>query len=279
LKVFESWLSISSVAKLASARMIVDRASIPAVPPSDPQIDFVSAPHADVARGVFETLLVADGRPVEARRHLARLSASVRALYGLALPHGLDDQLASVAAGHALARVRIEVVPTPMPPPQVAVELSPLDPAVVCPSAEVSLATVRVVAAAGAHKLIDRAWLARIEAVVGHGVRPLLVSHSSGLLETTRANVFLLRDGALATPPLDGSILAGVVRAAVLEHAPRLGIAARELPLTLDDLRAADMVLLSGSLRVLERARVRRGRRSADTASRLMAALGIAGAA
>src|ERR1019366_10766449 len=113
--------------------------------------------------------------------------------------------------GHGLAAARIEVVPTPTPRLQVAVELSPLDPAVVCPSAEVSLATVRVVAGAGAHKLIDRAWLARIDGVVGHGVRPLLVSHSSGLLETTRANVFLLRDGALATPPLDGSILAGVV--------------------------------------------------------------------
>jgi para-aminobenzoate synthetase/4-amino-4-deoxychorismate lyase len=132
----------------------------------------------------------------------------------------------------------------------------------------------------GGHKLIDRSWLREIEAHVdidadaGVGVRALLVSRSGALLETTRANVLLLRGGALATPPLDGSILPGVVRAAVLAHAQRLGIDAHELPLTLEHLRDADMVLLSGSLRLLERANVRRGnRRSAHVAARLSEAL------
>jgi para-aminobenzoate synthetase/4-amino-4-deoxychorismate lyase len=122
---------------------------------------------------------------------------------------------------------------------------------------------------AGAHKLIDRSWFEQIEALAGAGVRPLLVSGSDELLETTRANVFLLRDGVLATPPLDGSILPGVVRAAVLEHARRLGIEARELPLTLAQLREAEVVLLSGSLALVARAQMRPGRRSAAAADRL----------
>jgi len=77
------------------------------------------------------------------------------------------------------------------------------------------------------------------------------------LLETTRANVFLLRGGVLATPPLDGTILPGVTRAQLLERSHHAGITALELPLTLADLEAADAVLFTSSLRLLESSRVR----------------------
>ena len=243
------------------------------MPVSGSQLAFDAASAPDPARGVFETLLVRDGRPLQASRHLARLGASVRALYGVALPPGLGVALADAAAGHALVRLRVEAVPHGAPPPLLGVEIAPLDPAVVLPPAEVTLVCVRVKTGAGWHKLIDRSWFDQIEALAGGGVRPLLVARSGELLETTRANVFLLRGGVLATPPLDGSILPGVVRAAVLEHARRLGIAAHELPLTLKHLREADVVLLSGSLALLERAQVRGDRRSAEAADRLAGAL------
>jgi para-aminobenzoate synthetase/4-amino-4-deoxychorismate lyase len=246
----------------------------PLVASPDPQIDFALEPQADVALGVFETVLVEDGRARELRRHLARLRASVRVLYGAALPDGLDGQVADAAASHALARLRVEVAPQPAGPPTVRIACAALDSAVLTP-ADVALATVRVVAGFGPHKLVDRGWLEQIEAAAGGHVRPLLLSPAGALLETTRANVFLLRDGELETPPLDGSILPGVMRAVLLEQARRLDIAAHERPLTLDHLRAADVVLLSGSLRLLERARSRPGRRSADAAARLMRALGV----
>jgi para-aminobenzoate synthetase/4-amino-4-deoxychorismate lyase len=239
----------------------------------DPQIDFARAPEADVALGVFETVLVEDGEARERRRHLERLRASVRALYGVPLPEGLEAQVADAAAGHALARLRVEVAPGATGPPAVGIECAALDP--LAAAADVEIATVRVSAGFGPHKLADRGWLEQIEAAAGGDVRPLLLSPTGALLETTRANVFLLRDGVLATPPLDGSILPGVMRAVLLEQARRLGIAAHERPLTLEDLRGADVVLLSGSLRLLERARTRPGRRSADAAAALMRALGV----
>ena len=232
-------------------------------------LDFATACAPAVDRGVFETLLVRDGRPLLAGRHLARLHASVGTLYGAALPQGLGAALADAAAGHALARLRIEVAPRGASPPALAIKIAPLDRALVLPAAEAALVAVRVSGGAGAHKLIDRSWFEQIEGLAGAGVRPLLLSRADELLETTRANVFLLRDGVLATPPLDGSILPGVVRAVVLEHARRLGIEARELPLTLTQLREADVVLLSGSLALLARAQVRAGRRSAAVADRL----------
>jgi para-aminobenzoate synthetase/4-amino-4-deoxychorismate lyase len=240
----------------------------------DPQISFEPAPEAEVALGVFETVLVEDGRARELRRHLERLRASVGVLYGVAPPDGIEARVAEAAAGHALARLRIAVAPAGTGPPIVAIECAALDP-LVAGAGDVEIATVRVAAGFGPHKLVDRGWLERIEAAAGGDVRPLLVSPAGALLETTRANLFLLRDGALATPPLDGSILPGVMRAVLLERARRLGIPAHVRPLTLEDLRAADGVLLSGSLRLLERARSRPGRRSADAAARLWRALGV----
>jgi para-aminobenzoate synthetase/4-amino-4-deoxychorismate lyase len=223
---------------------------------------------------VFETVLVEEGRARELRRHLERLRASVRVLYDVALPDGIEARVADAVAGHALARLRIEVAPGGTGPPAVGIACAALDPVAGAP-VDVALATVRVPAGFGPHKLIDRGWLEQIEALAGADVRPLLLSGAGTLLETTRANVFVLRDGALATPPLDGSILPGVMRAVLLERARRLRIPAHVRPLTLEDLRAADGVLLSGSLRLLERARSRPGRRSADAAARLWRALGV----
>ena len=245
------------------------------MPWPDPQIDFAPAPEADLSLGVFETLLVVEGRPLEAGRHLERLRGSVRLLYGGELAADLERLVADAAAGQRLARLRIDAAPQAPSPAQIAVR--PFDPALVLAPDDVAVVTVRVSAGAGPHKLIDRGWLARIEAAAGERARPLLVRRSGALLETTRANVFLLRHGELATPPLDGSILPGVMREVVLERARRLGIAAREVPLTLEDLRAADMVLLSGSLRLLERARLRGDRRSDAAAARLAGALDVRG--
>jgi len=245
------------------------------LPWPDPQIDFAPAPEADPSLGVFETLLVADGRPLEAGRHVERLRSSLRVLYGAELATDLERRVAAAAAGQRLARLRIDAAPQARAPAQIAVK--PLDPALVLAPDDVAVVTVRVSAGAGPHKLIDRGWLARIEAAAGEGARPLLVTRSGALLETTRANVLLLRHGELATPPLDGSILPGVMRDVVLERARGLGIAAREVPLTLEDLRAADIVLLSGSLRLLERARLRGDRRSDAAAARLAGALDVRG--
>jgi para-aminobenzoate synthetase / 4-amino-4-deoxychorismate lyase len=234
---------------------------------SDPQVEFTAAPVADVSLGVFETLLVADGTAVELPRHLARLATSLHELYGRSLPAALHEQINAVARDRALARLRVDVGPARDPDGEIAIE--DLDAAVVMSERECELVTVSVVEGFGAHKLADRGWLEQIESAAGEGVRPLLVTRSGALLETTRANVFLVRGGVAATPPLDGSILPGVTRDALLEHARRAGIPVHELPLTLADLRDADAVVLTSSLRVIEVARVRAGEGTSEALARL----------
>jgi para-aminobenzoate synthetase / 4-amino-4-deoxychorismate lyase len=216
-------------------------------------LEHSAPPHADAAAGVFETLLVTGGEAVGLRRHLARLREAAAVLYGAILPDELETAVAREAGGHALGRLRITV----MPGEAITIDCDPLDPSIVLPADEVQLVAVRVAGGPGRHKLADRDWLEGIEAAAG--AHPLLVSRDGALLETTRANVFLLAGGALATPPLDGSILPGVTRAVAIAAARTLGIAVAERRLTFEDLAAADAVLLSGSLRLLERARVRAG--------------------
>jgi para-aminobenzoate synthetase/4-amino-4-deoxychorismate lyase len=208
---------------------------------------FDKPPEADASRGVFETILVAGGRPHEIEGHLARLGHSTRALYGEPLPAGLAAELGQAAHGHARARMRVDYVPGRPP----LIDVAPFEE--VLPDQAVAIEPVYVAAGFGAHKLADRAWLEEVERLIGgEGVRPLLVSPAGALLETTRTNVFLERGGELATPPLDGAILPGVVRSLVIAWARRLGIALAERPLSIEDLQAADAVLLTSSLRLLE---------------------------
>ncbi|HZL54182.1 MAG TPA: aminotransferase class IV [Solirubrobacteraceae bacterium] len=238
---------------------------------ADPQLQFEPAPHADVALGVFETLLVADGSAVDYPRHLARLATSLHELYRRSLPTSLHERIEDAARGRALARLRVDVGPADGAEGEIRVE--DLDASFVLPERESELVTVSVSGGFGAHKLADRVWLEQIEAAAGEGVRALLVTGAGELLETTRANVFLVRGGVVATPPLEGAILPGVTREVLLERARRAGISAHELPLTLADLRDADAVLLVSSLRRIECARVRGGEDSRETLARLRAEL------
>jgi plasmid stability protein len=63
----------------------------------------------DPARGLFETLLVADGRAVRAAAHLDRLEASAREVFGQALPPDLPAAIDAAAAPLDLGRMRIDL--------------------------------------------------------------------------------------------------------------------------------------------------------------------------
>lgn len=59
----------------------------------------------------------------------------------------------------------------------------------------------------------------------------MLVDRSGLILECNRSNVVAVVDGAVCTPPLDGGLLAGVTRSAVLEAAREAGLMVRVAPL------------------------------------------------
>ena len=89
--------------------------------------------------------------------------------------------------------------------------------------------------------------MAKIEALQAGCVEALMLNHKGEVAECTADNVFVVKDGSLATPPLDAGVLAGVTRGAVLELAERAGIPSREIPLTKHDVYIADEVFLTGT--------------------------------
>ena len=202
----------------------------------------------DPARGLFETLLVADGRPVRLAAHLERLARSAEELFGQGLPAGLEGAIGTAATPLALGRIRVDLLPTDAGL-QFQIAAEPIDPAIFFPAKEngADLRTIRHSEWAGAHKWADRDWLERVEVEFGEMV-PLILDGDE-VLEAGRANVFLVADGALATPPADGRILPGTARAATLALAAELGIPAEERHLALADLQAADDLFLTSSLR------------------------------
>jgi branched-chain amino acid aminotransferase len=77
----------------------------------------------------------------------------------------------------------------------------------------------------------------------------LLLNEKGQLAECTSANVFLVRDGQVSTPPLSSGCLAGVTRSILFEIAPTAGVRIREQDLTPDDLASAQEFFISSTTR------------------------------
>lgn len=207
-------------------------------------------------RGLYETLLVAEERPVALSRHLERMARSARELFGAELPAALEADAVAACTGIVLGRERIDLSFGADGTPQWRAAAETIDPGQFFPPWERG-ATLRSVPApewSGAHKLADRDWLERTEAELGAAV-PLLIGADGAVLEAGRANLFAVLDGALATPPLDGRILAGTARAATVELAGELGLEVAARPLTLADLQHSGEVFLTSSVRGIRPAR------------------------
>ena len=89
--------------------------------------------------------------------------------------------------------------------------------------------------------------LAKIEGLKAGCIEALMLNHKGEVAECTGDNLFLVRDGALLTPPLDAGILAGITRDAVIELAREAGIEVLKVTLTKHDVYVADECFLTGT--------------------------------
>jgi branched-chain amino acid aminotransferase len=77
----------------------------------------------------------------------------------------------------------------------------------------------------------------------------LLLNEKGQLAECTSANIFLVRDGRVLTPPLSSGCLAGITREVLFEIAPKAGVEMIERDLTPDDLATAQEAFVSSTTR------------------------------
>jgi para-aminobenzoate synthetase/4-amino-4-deoxychorismate lyase len=201
----------------------------------------------DRSRGVFETLLVVDGEPVELDAHLSRLSNSLEAVYSQELPPQLEDKMRKAAADLPLGRLRCTLAPA-----EDGLQLDLLAGGVeleaVFPERGVHLRSHPIAGGLGPHKWVDRKGINR----PAPGEAGALIVDGGEVLEAGWANVFAVRGGTLFTPPLDGRLLPGTTRAALVELAEAHNIKSSEQPLTPNDLLNAEETFLTGSIRGIE---------------------------
>jgi len=231
--------------------------------------DFPAAPFdrgAILGLGLFETLLGLDGTVVFCERHLERLAAGC-ARFGWVAPQQQFPELPAAMArllqlaGHGAGRARIRLTvtagtgpltdvasgadrsvwmaaaPLAEPPASLAVTVAPWP-----RNERGALAGLKCAAYAENLVALDLARRAGFD-------ETLFFNTAGDLCEAATANVFVVSEGVLRTPPLASGCLAGVTRAVVLDLAAAQGMACEEVALRRFDLDRADELWLTSATR------------------------------
>jgi len=210
--------------------------------------------------GLFETLRVRGGDVLRRDAHLARLRAGmgVLSLDGAPgdadLARALDETAAANEIQDGVLRLTLTrgpgrrgVLPPDDPRPTVLITAAALPGADPAPQRAVIARVTR----RNEHSPLSQCKclnyldniLARQEAETGGADEALLLNTAGRLAEASAANLFLVLDGALVTPPLADGALPGVMRADVIAQA-----GGRERSLAPDDLGRASEAFLTNSL-------------------------------
>ncbi|GAA1387851.1 hypothetical protein GCM10009613_24310 [Pseudonocardia kongjuensis] len=215
-------------------------------PPPPPPVT-VTRP-AERAAGLFETLACTDGRVGRIGEHAARLRRSYLAVTGRVLTAPLEAEITAAAdglTGHH--RLRVEALPGD--PARVVVHATPWPGPVPLDGRPGLVLDVRRGTDGESHKFADRRWLTGHEDASGEHT-PLLCDPAGNILESARSAIAAVHDGRLWVPPLDGRILPGVGRRAVLDLLPPDAV--RIAPLPLAALARTDGFFLVNALRGIQ---------------------------
>lgn len=226
------------------------------------QPSVVAVDHAvTVGDAGFETLKVVDGKPFARTRHQRRME---RTLVGLGLPSPDADRIAegveavlSVDPPIALGRLRYMVTggagplgsdrggtaltyivtagPQPRPPESAGLVTVPW-------VRNERSATAGLKTSSYAENVVALAYAQERGAI-----EAIFANTRGELCEATGSNIFLVRGGAIVTPPLSSGCLAGITRELVVEWCREEGLEVREEAIPLETAYDADEVFITSS--------------------------------
>jgi branched-chain amino acid aminotransferase len=226
--------------------------------------------------GVYETLRTYNGEPFLFERHMRRLRKSAGML---ALPVPLSDteidgrfretmHVAGLGVADREAYIRILVTrgigeltydPAATPASSVVVIVKPnvdLPKEVFERGVKVSLVGVvrnhpaTVNPLIKSNSLLNNA-LAMQEALRRGAFEGVMRNYKGELAECTQSNLFIVKDGAALTPPIEAGLLPGITREFLFEIGATAGIPVREAVLRDEDLLGADESFLTSTTREL----------------------------
>ena len=214
--------------------------------------------------GVFTTLRVYEGKPFAFDRHWARMSHDAERL-GMSLGHEQEAVRQSVSRlAEANSRLegmaRVSFVknrgglwaePGASPETDLLIftrQLVEWPPVHRLKLQQHALYSATRLAGAKMLSWVQNAGL--LEKAHAEGFDDVLLLNESGhLAECTSANIFLVRENRVLTPPLASGCLPGVTRDVLREVVPRAGYELCEQNLTPDDLASAGEVFISSTTR------------------------------
>lgn len=242
---------------------------------ADPEAPHVRVDDLGLTRGdgVFETVLVVDGRARELGPHLDRLLRSARMLDLPVPPRAEWERLFAtvVAAWPEPGEVAVKLVCTrgaeygDGSPTAFALAFS-IEPATV--ERRLRGASVVVLDRGFDPEIVERApWLLLGAKTLSYAVNMAAQRHAAALgadevifraadgsvLEGPTSTVVLAEGRTLRTPPATSGILPGTTQSALFRAAERAGWATKVEPLRVEDLTTADAVLLVSSIRKIVR--------------------------
>jgi branched-chain amino acid aminotransferase len=220
--------------------------------------------------GVYETMRTYNGEPFLYDRHMRRLRRSADMIV-LDVPLSdaeMADRIAATAAAAALngseAYIRVLVTrgigeltydPKATPVPSVVIIVKPhVDPppdayakgVKVCLSPILRNHPQSVNPMIKSNNLLNNA-LAMQEALRRGGTEAIMRNYRGELTECSQSNIFIVKNGAVLTPPVAAGLLPGITREFVMEIARELGIDAHDQTLREDDLFSADESFLTST--------------------------------
>ena len=221
--------------------------------------------------GIYETMRTYNGRPFLYDRHMRRLRRSAR-MMSLAVPF-TDEELAGrirdTIAGARLPReayIRVLVTRgvgelsydlSATPTPSTVIIVKPqIDPAPEAYTSGIRVVIVDVIRnhPASVNPMIKsnnlmNSALAMQQALARGAFEGVMRNYRGELSECTTANLFVVKEGAALTPPLESGLLPGITREFLFDVGKDVGVDVREQVLTDDDLFGADEAFLTSTTR------------------------------
>jgi len=205
--------------------------------------------------GCFETIRIHRGAPFRLDAHFERLRSALEVLR-IEPPWGSEDfrqgarkvvEANDVVEG--LARITVIAGERPTTRGMATITSRALPEIPSQPALHVATTVRRISGPMSQVKSISRGAeaVALREAEAEGAFDAVFLNEKGRVVETTARNVFLVSGGSLQTPPTYEGALPGITRSAVLEIATGAKIRAREMFVSLDRLRGADEVFVSGS--------------------------------